>query len=284
MSKINIKGIEITVIRENEDDYISLTEMVSLQEDGPKLIEKWLNNKSTVDFLGAWEQMFNPNFKTPEFRGFRENAGSGGFFVSAKKWIEFTGAIGITAKKGRYGGTYAHKDIAFEFGTYISPEFKLLLIKEFQRLKQEEFNRIESGWDLRRLLTKTNYSIHTDAIKNYIIPDITDAQIKYVYANEADVLNIALFGMTAKQWKESNPKSALENLNMRDFADVHQLIILSNLESNNAFLISSGMPQKQRILNLRKLALSQLKSLRDSIYTIEKIQSPFIKNKELDNL
>ena len=228
--------------------------------------------------------MFNPNFKTPEFRGFRENAGSGGFFVSAKKWIEFTGAIGITAKKGRYGGTYAHKDIAFEFGTYISPEFKLLLIKEFQRLKQEEFNRIESGWDLRRLLTKTNYSIHTDAIKNYIIPDITDAQIKYVYANEADVLNIALFGMTAKQWKESNPKSALENLNMRDFADVHQLIILSNLESNNAFLISSGMPQKQRILNLRKLALSQLKSLRDSIYTIEKIQSPFIKNKELDNL
>lgn len=273
MSKINVKGVDITIIKREDDDYISLTEMVANHEDGPKLIERWLNNKGTIDFLGAWEQLYNPDFKTPEFRGFRENVGSGGFFVSARKWIDATKAIGLVAKPGRYGGTYANKDIAFEFGTYISPEFKLLLIREFQRLKKEEADKLESGWDIRRLLSKTNYIIHTDAIKSYIIPEITEVQKKYIYANEADMLNVALFGTTAKQWKEANMQAALDGLNMRDFADVHQLIVLSNLENNNAYLIGKGMSQRQRLLELRKSALSQLESLRRSAYTIDKIQN-----------
>jgi len=205
MSKINVKGTAITIIKQGGQDYINLTEMVSWHPDGPKLIERWFNTKNTVDFLGVWEHLNNPDFKTPEFRGFRENVGSGGFFLSAKKWIEGTNAIGITAKAGRGGGTYAHKDIAFEFGTYVSPEFKLYLITEFQKLKDEEATRLNSEWDYRRFLSKANYTIHTDAIKEHVIPSLNIEKDKewIIYANEADLLSVAVFGYTAKQWKEA---------------------------------------------------------------------------------
>jgi len=266
MSKIKVNGVDITIINQKEEDYISLTDMVSQHDDGPKLIEKWLNNKSTIDFLGVWEQLYNPDFKTPEFRGFRENAGSGAFFISVKKWNQATSAIGIIAKSGRYGGTYAHKDIAFEFGTYISPHFKLVLIKEFQRLKNEESKSLNGIWDYRRFLTKSNYRIQTDAAKDILIPlkNLPKEKEGFVYAEEADLLYMAMFGYTSATWRKNNSELALQGYNLRDMADTYQLIVLNGLEIVNAELIRAGLDTNARLVMLRKSAIQQLKSLQGS--------------------
>lgn len=276
MSKITIEGVDISIESRNSDDYISLTDMSKSQNENI-IISKWLSLKHTITYIGEWEALKNPNFNYTEFGLIRNLAGDNNFALSVKEWINRTNAIGITAKTGRYGGTYAHKDIAFQFGMWISPRFQLLLVTEFQRLKDEEAERLQTGWDYRRFLSKTNYVIHTDAVKEYIVPDLTEEQAKYAYANEADLLNVALFGITAKQWKERNPELALKGLNMRDLADLHQLIVLSNLENNNAFLIRNGVSQDNRLRELRENAISQLISLRKSSYTIDKIQSPFKK-------
>ncbi|MGN7988958.1 KilA-N domain-containing protein [Pedobacter sp. 22226] len=273
MSKINVNNTEVNIVSKDGQDYVCLTDMIKAK-DGEFFVSDWLRNRNTLEFLSVWERINNQNFNYGEFAIISSKAGLNNYKLSVKDWIEKTGAIGIYATTGRYGGTYAHKDIAFEFGMWISAEFKLLLITEYQQLKQAEAERTESGWDIRRLLSKTNYIIHTDAIKAHIIPEITEAQKKFVYANEADMLNVALFGATAKQWKEANAEAALDGFNMRDHADIHQLIVLSNLENQNAYLISKGMTQSQRLVELRKSAISQLESLRKSIYTIDKIQSP----------
>lgn len=274
MNKLNIKNTEVTIIKQGGDDFISITDMIKAK-DGDFFIADWLRNRNTVEFLGVWEQLNNPDFNYGEYAIIKSKAGLNSYKLSVKDWVEKTNAIGLQAKAGRYGGTYAHKDIAFEFGMWISPEFKLLLIREFQRLKKEESERLESGWDAKRFLSKLNYVLHTDAIKSYIVPDLTEAQKKYVYANEADMLNVALFGMTAKQWKQKYPNPAQNGNNMRDYADLHQLHVLSNLETNNAYLISKGLSQSQRLLELRKFAIYQLNTLRQSNYTLEKIKSPF---------
>ena len=234
--QINVDSIPISIVDINNTDYICLTDMTSNQEDGSKLIEKWLTNKNTIEFLGIWEQLNNPNFNSPEFGGIMSEAGTNRFYMSVKQWVAKTNSIGITARTGKFGGTYAHKDIAFNFGLYISPLFNLLLIKEFQRLKEIESNQYGLEWNVRRVLSKANYHIHTDAVKNYIIPNLTYSQKKeWVYAEEADLLNIVLFGCTAKQWRESNP-----NLkgNIRDYASINELICLSNMENLNAVFIN----------------------------------------------
>jgi hypothetical protein len=274
MSKIHIKETDITIVSKNGEDYVCITDMIKAK-DGEFFVSDWLRNRNTLEFLSVWERLNNVNFNYGEFAIISSKSGLNNYKLSVKEWIEKTGAIGIYATTGRYGGTYAHKDIAFEFGMWISAEFKLLLITEYQKLKKDEAERLETGWDAKRFLSKVNYSIHTDAIKNYIIPDLTEAQRKYVYANEADMLNVALFGMTAKQWKEKYPQENIAGHNMRNFADLHQLTVLSNLENNNAYLISKGLSQSQRLLELRKFALSQLLTLRKSSYTLERIQSPF---------
>ncbi|PRY51490.1 KilA domain-containing protein [Arcticibacter pallidicorallinus] len=278
MSKLNIEGIEINVESKQDIDYISLTDMAKSQHENI-IITKWLSLKNTIEYLGEWEAMYNADFNYTEFGIIKNTAGGNNFVLSVKEWIERTNAIGITAKAGRYGGTYAHKDIAFQFGMWISPRFQLLLVKEFQRLKEEENKRLGSEWDYRRFLSKTNYKIHTDAIKEHVLPKLNVSKDKewLVYASEADILNVALFGMTAKQWKETNPEAALKNLNLRDLADAHQLLVLSNLESLNAGMIQAGTDKYQRLLTLRKNAEFQLDSLRKSSYTLEKIQSPFKK-------
>lgn len=223
---INVKGAEITVLSQNRQDYISLTDMARNFEDGVVLIEKWLRNKNTIEFIGIWEQLYNPVFNSPEFEGIKNEAGLNRFTLSVKKWIEKTRAVGIMAKTGRYGsGTFAHKDIAFEFGSWLSPEFKLYLIKEFQRLKEEEYRAKELEWSFQRTLAKVNYKIHTDAIKYRLIPQrITKARANAIYANEADLLNVALFGTTAAEWKQDKPDKAG---NMRDYATLEQLVVLS---------------------------------------------------------
>ena len=263
MSKININGTQITVINQNGNDYISLTEMVSGFEDGSKLIERWINSKNTVDFLGVWEQLYNPNFNSPEFRGIRENVGSGNYFLSIKKWIEKTNAIGIEAKAGRYGGSWAQIDIAFEFGTYISPEFKLLLISEFKNLKQREASGIDQVWDFRRFLTKANYRIQTDAIQDVLIPlrNLPKKLEGIVYAEEAEVLNKVVFDITAKEWNTQNPDLVKKGQNIRDYGTTHQLILIANLEPLNAELIRNGINQYNRILTLKQAATEQIKSL-----------------------
>ena len=259
MGKMNVLGTEISYYQEKEDDYISLTDMVKNIENGLALIEKWLRNKNTIEFLGIWEEMYNPDFNSPEFEGIKNQAGLNRFVLSVKQWVGKTKSKGIIAKAGRYGGTYAHKDIAFEFASWISPQFKLYLIKEFQRLKDEE--RKQLGWDIKRNLTKINYRIHTAAIKeNLIPPELTQSQINLVYASEADVLNMALFGMTAKDWRNNHPG---EKGNIRDYANVSQLICLSNLENLNALFINEGMPQSDRLAKLNKIAIQQLKLLTD---------------------
>ena len=259
MGKMNVLGTVISYYQEKEDDYISLTDMVKNIENGLALIEKWLRNKNTIEFLGIWEEMYNPNFNSPEFEGIKNQAGLNRFVLSVKQWVEKTKSKGIIAKAGRYGGTYAHKDIAFEFASWISPQFKLYLIKEFQRLKDEE--RKQLGWDIKRNLTKINYRIHTTAIKeNLIPPELTQSQINLVYASEADVLNMALFGMTAKDWRNNHPG---EKGNIRDYANVSQLICLSSLENLNALFINEGMPQSDRLAKLNKIAIQQLKLLTD---------------------
>jgi len=258
---INVKGGDIAVVTREEQDYISLTDMVKNFDGGGALIEQWLKNKDTVLFLGVWEQLNNPEFNSnsPEFEGIRNEAGRNSFFLSAKKWINATGAIGLYAKAGRYGGTFAHRDIAFEFGSWLSPEFKLYLIKEFQRLKDEEASSKSLEWSFQRTLSKVNYKIHTDAIKQRLIPSrLTRAQTGIIYASEADLLNVALFGFTAAQWRQANQA---ETGNMRDFATLEQLVVLSNLESINAVLIHQGLEQPARLTQLNNIAIGQMQSL-----------------------
>jgi len=256
---ITVQGAEVGITTRHEQDYISLTDMVKNFEGGSVLIEQWLRNKDTVLFLGVWEQVYNPGFNSLEFEGIRNEAGRNSFYLSAKKWIDATGAIGLHAKAGRYGGTFAHRDIAFEFGSWLSPEFKLYLIKEFQRLKDEEARATSLEWSFQRTLAKINYRIHTDAIKERLIPpQLTKAQIVTVYASEADLLNVALFGMTAAQWRQANPQ---QPGNMRDVATLEQLVVLSNLESINAVLIHQGLTASGRLAQLNAIAISQMRSL-----------------------
>lgn len=259
-AKISVAGTEISVVSDARGDYISLTDMTRGFDGGPALIEQWMRAKDTILFLGAWESLHNPNFKPHEFGGFRNEAGRNSFYMSPKKWVEATGAIGIYSQSGRYGGgTFAHRDIAFEFGTWLSPEFKLYLIKEFQRLKEAEAERQSLEWNLNRSLSKLNYRIHTDAIKEHLIPpNLTKRQESFVYADEADLLNVALFGKTAKQWRDANPE--LEG-NMRDYATAAQLLVMVNLESLNAQWVRDGLEQPERLRRLREAAVSQLKSL-----------------------
>ena len=251
-------GTEISILDQAKTDYISLTDMArsQLQE---VIIIKWLSLKSTIEYLGEWEALYNPDFKYTEFGTIRNSAGSNNFVLSVKQWLASTNAIGITSKAGRYGGTYAHKDLAFHFGMWISPKFQLLLVKEYQRLKEDESERLQLEWNLQRTLSKINYKIHTDAIKENIIPNlISKTQINFAYANEADLLNVALFGITARQWKEDNPNA---KGNMRDDACIEQLVVLSNMESINALLIEQGLTKKDRLIQLNKVAITQMKSL-----------------------
>lgn len=270
--KIAIQGIEISIITQKQEDYISLTDMAKSQMQ-EAIIIKWLSLKSTIEYIGEWEALYNPQFNYTEFGTIKNAAGSNNFVLSAKQWIERTGAIGIHAKAGRYGGTYAHKDIAFHFGMWISPKFQLLLVKEYQRLKEVESDKLKLEWNLQRTLAKVNYHIHTDAIKENLIPaELTKSQISFVYANEADLLNVALFGKTALQWRSEN-----QNLtgNIRDFADIEQLVVLSNLESINAVLIRQGLNQAERLIQLNQIAIMQMTSLINarSIQTIKKLKT-----------
>jgi hypothetical protein len=258
---INVQGAPVSISTRYQQDYISLTDMVKHFDGGSALIEQWLKNKDTVLFLSVWEKLNNPVFNSNslEFEGIKAEAGRNSFFLSAKKWIEATGAIGLDAKAGRYGGTYAHKDIAFEFGSWLSPEFKLYLIKEFQRLKDEESRTNSLEWSFQRTLAKVNYKIHTDAIKERLIPlQLTKAQTSAVYATEADLLNVALFGSTAAQWRQANPSASG---NMRDAATLEQLVVLSNLESINAVLIHQNLSQAKRLSQLNAIAITQMRSL-----------------------
>ena len=261
---IQVNDTRINVLlNKNQNDYICLTDMTKNFEEGARLIEKWLNNKSTIDFLGVWEQLNNPDFKTPEFGGIRMEAGSNRFYMSVNKFIERTGAIGIFAKAGRYGGTYAHKDIAYHFGMWLSPEFNLLVVKEFQRLVEAENNPLLFQWDISRILSKTNYQLHTDAIKDNIIPQLSIEKKKeyIVYASEADMLNMALFGCRAKDWEAHNPELASKGLNLRDTATINQLIVLSNMEVINAEMIKRGVERVERYTFLQQLAQEELESL-----------------------
>jgi hypothetical protein len=256
---IVVQDTAVTITTRHDQDYISLTDMVKNFEGGSALIEQWLKNKDTVLFLGIWEQLNNSDFNSLEFEGIKNEAGRNSFFLSAKKWIDTTAAIGLYAKAGRYGGTYAHRDIAFEFGSWLSPEFKLYLIKEFQRLKDEEASLKALEWSFQRTLAKVNYKIHTDAIKERLIPQrLTKAQIAVVYATEADLLNVALFGMTAAQWRLANPD---QSGNMRDAATLEQLVVLSNMESINAVLIHQGLVAPKRLEQLNLIAITQMRSL-----------------------
>jgi KilA-N domain len=255
---ITVKGTEITVVSFNDEDYISLTDMIKAK-DGDFFISDWLRNRNTVEFLGVWENLHNPSFNYGEFAIIKSQAGLNSYKISVKEWVAQTNAVGLKAKAGRYGGTYAHKDIAFEFAMWISAEFKVYLIKEFQRLKESENDRLKLEWNLQRTLAKINYRIHTDAIKENLIPKtLTKQQIGFTYANEADLLNVALFGMTAKQWREANPK--LEG-NIRDHAEIEQLVVLSNLESISALLIHQGLNQSERLEQLNSVAITQMNSL-----------------------
>lgn len=260
--KINVKNTEIVLFQKNNSDYISLTDIAKYKNaDDPRfVVQNWMKTRYTVDFLGIWESIYNSSFNRVEFDTFRNEAGTNAFVLTPQKWIEKTNAVGIVSKAGRYGGgTYAHKDIAFEFASWISAEFKLYLIKEFQRLKEEENERKSLGWDLRRNLAKINYKIHTDAIKeNLVPPKLSKQQENIIYANEADVLNVALFGLTAKDWRDKN--SGKEG-NIRDYSSVEQLICLSNMESLNALFIKQGLTQKQRLQALNEIAIDQMKSL-----------------------
>lgn len=254
MNKIVVDDKEIQVIKFKEDDFISLTDMVRNIENGYVLIEKWLRNKNTIEFLGIWEELYNEQFNYEEYGNIMQEAGLNRFAMSVKQWIERTNARGIIAKAGRYGGTYAYKDIAFEFASWVSPKFKLYLIKEFERLKEEE--RAHLGWNAKRELTKINYRIHTDAIKENLIPrELTPQQTSIVYASEADVLNMALFGKTAKQWRDENPE---KKGNIRDYASINELICLSNMENINAVLIQDKIPQNERLVKLNKVAIHQM--------------------------
>lgn len=259
MGKLNVNGTEIQVYKIEENDYISLTDMVRNIENGSSLIEKWLRNKNTIEFLGIWEEIYNEAFDTNTYQTIMQEAGLNRFIMSVKQWVKRTNSKGIIAKAGRYGGTYAYKDIAFEFASWVSPQFKLYLIKEFERLKQIEQAQI--GWNAKRELAKINYKIHTDAIKQNLIPaQLTSKQTSIVYASEADVLNVALFGMTAKQWRDNNSE---KKGNIRDYASINELICLSNMENINAVLIEDGVLQNKRLIKLNSIAIHQMTVLED---------------------
>ena len=261
ISKITVHNTEIIFLNTEIGDYISLTDIARHKDatNMDDIIKNWLRNRNTIELLGFWETIYNPNFKPVEFDGFRKQAGLNSFVMTPKRWIESTNAIGITSKSGRYGGTFAHKDIALEFASWISIEFKLYVLKEFQRLKDDENNRLQLEWNLQRTLSKINYKIHTDAIKENLIPnEITKQQASFVYANEADLLNVALFGITAKEWRENNLE---KSGNIRDYATLEQLVVLSNMESINALLIQQNLPQYDRLVQLNKVAIAQMKSL-----------------------
>ena len=270
---ITVQDINISITTINDNDYICLTDMAKAKDDENRaadIIKNWIRNRGTIEFLGTWESIYNPNFKVVEFDHFRKEAGLPTFTLSVNGWVEKTNAIGIFSKQGKYGGTYAHKDIAFEFGAAISPIFKLYIIKEYQRLKEVESNVYGIEWDIKRVLSKANYQIHTDAIKNYIIPTLSFSQKKdWVYAEEADLLNIVLFGCTAKQWREANPQRVLNGENIRDMASINDLTILSNLESLNSALIKSRIDKKNRF----KILLETVKDQRKSLESIDIMKS-----------
>lgn len=260
MAKISVKDTHVTVISVKEHDYISLTDIAKYKSDAPTaVIGNWMRNRNTIEFLGIWESLYNPGFNLLEFEGFKREAGLNAFTLSPTKWIERTQAIGMVSKAGRYGGTYAHKDIAFKFASWISVEFELYMVKEFQRLKEQE--QAQLGWTAKRELSKINYHIHTDAIKQHLVPpEVTAKQAGIIYADEADLLNVALFGTTAKMWREQNP--ALKG-NIRDYATVNELICLANMESLNAVFIDQGLPQNERLIKLNRIAIQQMKVLEE---------------------
>ena len=259
MSKIKVQNTEINVIKVGDEDYICLTDMIKAK-DGDFFVTDWLRNRNTLEYLGIWERMYNPDFNYGEFAIIRNQAGLNSFKISVKEFVAKTNAISLEAKTGRYGGTYAHKDIAFEFAMWISPEFKIYIVKEFQRMKAEEQKQI--AWTAKRELSKINYRIHTDAIKSNLIPqEVTAAQASIIYAEEADVLNVALFGMTAKEWREANPE---QKGNIRDYATVNELICLSNMENINAVLINDGISQGERLIKLNQIAIHQMQILDES--------------------
>lgn len=269
--KIKVEDIEITIFEKpNEDDYFCLTDMSQYKHDGATVrtdavIMSWLRNKDTLEFLGLWESINNPNFNPTEFDGIRNQAGTNRFTITAKQWIEKTNAIGLISRPGRYGGTFAHKDIALEFGAWLSPAFRLYLVKEYQRLKAAENDPRLGQWNVKRILSKVNYDIHTDAIKEYIVPQLQDEnQIKFAYTSEADLLNLAVFHYTAKQWRDANPVLAAKNMNPRDVASISELVVIGNLESMNATLIKQGLGRKKRYEILSEVAKSQLESLNNT--------------------
>ena len=265
-SKINANGVEIGVVGNISDDnaYISLTDIAKYKnpDNAFIIIANWMRNRSTIEYLGLWEQLHNPNFKPIEFDRFKNEAGGNGFALTPQQWIKATDAVGIKSKSGRYGGTYAHSDIAFEFASWISPEFKLYIIKDYQRLKKDEAERKAIGWDEKRALSKVNYHIHTDAIQQYLIDDDLSSYEKSLkFASEADMLNVALFGKRAKKWREEHPTEANKDENMRDYASAEELVILINMESQNAELIKAGLSQTERFYKLREMARQQMKVL-----------------------
>jgi hypothetical protein len=270
---LHAKGIEIGIYTEDfQNEFISLTDIARYKSDDPTaVIANWMRNRDTLEFLGLWESMHNPDFKPLEFEGFRNKSGANAFTLSPQKWIDSVNAIGISSKSGRYGGTYAHSDIAFEFASWISAEFKLYIIKDYKRLKTDENSRLSLNWNLNREISKLNYRIHTDAIKdNLILPDLTSGQVSLKYASEADVLNVALFGITAKEWREENPE---KSGNIRDYANLNQLLVLANMESYNAILIKRGIPQSERLIELRKSVMQQLKAIEKlGIVKIKKLE------------
>lgn len=256
MEKITVQNTEVNVVKINGEDYICLTDMLRAK-DGDFFITDWLRNRNTLEYIGIWEKVYNPDFNYGEFAIIRNQSGLNSFKISVKEFVARTDAVSVRAKAGRYGGTYAHKDIAFEFAMWISPEFKVYIVKEFQRLKEEEQKLI--GWTAKRELSKINYRIHTDAVKHNLVPaEITKAQASVIYANEADVLNVAMFGMTAKQWRDANP--GLKG-NIRDYASINELICLSNMENLNAVFIGQGMPQQERLMKLNQIAIHQMSVL-----------------------
>lgn len=258
---IHANGFDISIYTNDfQNEFISLTDIAKYKSDAPNdVIKNWMRSRDTIEFLGLWESLHNPNFKPVEFDGFRSQAGANAFTMSPTKWIEGVNAIGIVSKSGRYGGTYAHSDIAFEFASWVSAEFKLYIIKDYKRIKSDENSRLSLNWNLNREISKLNYKIHTDAIKENLIPaELTSKQIAFTYANEADLLNVALFGMTAKQWRDNNPD---KKGNIRDYATLNQLLVLSNMENYNAIMIDQGKPQSERIVEPHEMAVKQLETL-----------------------
>jgi hypothetical protein len=278
LKTIDINNVSISITKVDSEDFICLTDMAKAKEGDNRaadIIKNWIRTRTTLEFLGTWEILYNPNFNMVEFDHFRMNAGLPSFVLSPKHWTEKTGAIGIISKSGRYGGTYAHRDIAFEFGSAISPTFKLYLIKEYQRFKEIESNNYNLEWDVKRLLSKANYHIHTDAVKNHILPKKNYAKENewLIYAEEADLLNVALFNCTAKDWREANPEHAKKDLNIRDFASINELTVLSNLESLNAELIKKGVEKTDRFLQLKEISLYQMNILnsKNTMKSIKKL-------------